>query len=117
MFAAENESFLIKDEPEHNAFEFADLCYATGCMLTNDSKFALESISLLVLVELKPLSDSLKYSFLGPNESLPFIIASDLDWDQEDKLIALLRENDEAIGWTLGISRVLVPPLCSIESI
>jgi len=30
------------------------------------------------------------------------IIASDLDRDQEDKLIALLRENNEAVCWTLG---------------
>jgi hypothetical protein len=28
--------------------------------------------------ELKPLPDSLKYKFLGPTESLPMIIASDL---------------------------------------
>jgi hypothetical protein len=28
--------------------------------------------------ELKPLPDSLKYKFLGPAESLPVIIASDL---------------------------------------
>jgi len=51
---------------------------------------------------LKPLSDSLKYAFLEPDECLPVIIASDLDRDQEDKLISLLRENKEAVGWTLG---------------
>jgi len=51
---------------------------------------------------LKPLPDSLTYTFLGPDESLPVIIASDLDQDQEDQLIALIRENKEAIGWTLG---------------
>jgi len=28
-------------------------------------------------------------------------IAYDLDWDQEEKLIDLLKENKEAIGWTL----------------
>jgi hypothetical protein len=34
--------------------------------------------------ELKPLPDSLKYKFLGPAESLPVIIASDLEDAQED---------------------------------
>jgi len=40
------------------------------------------------------------------------IVAANLDRDQEDKLIALLRENKEAIGWTLwdikGISPSIV---------
>jgi len=49
-------------------------------------------------LELKPLPDSLKYVFLGPDEYLPIIIASDLDRDQEEKLIYLLKENKEAIG-------------------
>jgi len=55
-----------------------------------------------VALELKPLPNSLKYAFLGPDEFLPVIIASDLDRDQEDKLIYFLRENKEALGWTLG---------------
>ena len=48
--------------------------------------------------ELKPLPDSLKYKFLGPADSLPVIIASDLVDDQEKKLLDVLRENKEAIG-------------------
>ena len=33
----------------------------------------------VVLLDLKPLSDSLKYAFLGPNKSLHVIIASNMD--------------------------------------
>jgi hypothetical protein len=51
--------------------------------------------------ELKPLSDNLKYKFLGPAESLPVIIASDLVDAQEEKLLDVLREHKEAIGWTI----------------
>jgi hypothetical protein len=51
--------------------------------------------------ELKPLPDSLKYKFLGPVESLPVIIASDLVDTQEEKLLDVLREHQEAIGWTI----------------
>jgi hypothetical protein len=62
--------------------------------------------------ELKPLPDSLKYKFLGPAESLPGIIASDLVDTQEEKLLDVLREHDEAIGWTIediqGISPLVV---------
>jgi hypothetical protein len=62
--------------------------------------------------ELKPLPYSLKYKFLGPAESLPVIIASDLIDAQEEELLRVLREHREAIGWTIedikGISPLLV---------
>jgi hypothetical protein len=62
--------------------------------------------------ELKPLPDSLKYKFLGPADSLPVIIASDLIDAQEEKLWEVLREHKKAIGWTIedikGISPSLV---------
>jgi hypothetical protein len=51
--------------------------------------------------ELKPLPENLKYKFLGPAESLPVIIASDLVDAQEEKLLDVLREHKEAIGWTI----------------
>jgi hypothetical protein len=62
--------------------------------------------------ELKPLPDNLKYKFLGPAETLPVIIASDLLAAQEEKLLDVLREHKEAIGWTIedikGISPSVV---------
>jgi hypothetical protein len=62
--------------------------------------------------ELKPLPVNLKYKFLGPVESLPVIIASDLVDAQEEKLLDVLREHKEAIGWTIenikGISPSVV---------
>jgi hypothetical protein len=48
--------------------------------------------------ELKPLPNSLKYKFLGPAESLPIIIASNLVDAQEEELLGVLREHKEAIG-------------------
>jgi hypothetical protein len=48
--------------------------------------------------ELKPLPNSLKYKFLGPVESLPVIIASDLIDAQLEELLGVLREHKEAIG-------------------
>jgi hypothetical protein len=51
--------------------------------------------------ELKPLPDNLKYKFLGPAETLLVIIASDLHTAQEERLLDVLREHKEAIGWTI----------------
>ena len=95
VFANEYESFLINDELEYDLFEFDDLCSTADCLLTAMSKSVVVSP---VALELKPLPNSLKYAFLGPDEFLPVIIASDLDRDQEDKLIYFLRENKEALG-------------------
>jgi len=92
MFATDYESFLMDDEPEYDVFEFDDLCSMANYLLASISEFAYESVSSSAL-GLKPLPDSLKYAFLGPDDSLPVIITSNLDRDQEDKLIALLREN------------------------
>jgi hypothetical protein len=48
--------------------------------------------------ELKPLPNNLKYKFLGPAETLPVIIASDLHASQEEKLLDVLREHKETVG-------------------
>jgi len=96
----------VNDKPEYDAFEFDDLYFTVDCLLTTTS----ESVSPPAL-ELKPLPNSLKYAFLGPNESLPIIMASDLDGDQEAKLIALLRENKEALGWTVGNIKGISPSI------
>jgi len=68
MFTVEYESFLIDDEPEYDVFEFDELCSVADCLFTNVSESAHKSISPPTL-ELKPLPDSLKYAFLGPEES------------------------------------------------
>jgi hypothetical protein len=52
-------------------------------------------------LELKPLSDKLKYAFFGTNDTLLVIIASDLQKDQENNPLEVLQEHKEAIGWTL----------------
>ena len=78
MFAAEYESFHANDEPEYDVFEFDDLCSTADCLLTVVSKSMHESVFPPAL-KLKPVPDSLKYAFLGPDKSLPVIFASDLD--------------------------------------
>jgi hypothetical protein len=61
--------------------------------------------------ELKPLPDNLKYKFLGPTDSLPVIIASDLIDAQEEELLNVSREHKEAIGWTIEDIKGINPSL------
>ncbi|KAL6542017.1 hypothetical protein OROGR_011503 [Orobanche gracilis] len=63
-------------------------------------------------IELNPLPESLKYAFLGPSETLPVIIASDLDEEREDKLINVHKEHKEAIGWTISDIKGISPSIC-----
>jgi hypothetical protein len=75
---------------------------------TNTSSSAFEQAKR----ELKPLSDTLKYKYLDPSESLPVIISSDLNEAQEQELLNVLKEYKEAIGWSIedikGISLAVV---------
>jgi len=63
-------------------------------------------------LELKHLPDTLKYAFPGDSETLIVIISSHLDKDQEGKLLDVLNEYKEALGWTItdikGISPYVV---------
>jgi hypothetical protein len=63
-------------------------------------------------LELKPLPDKLKYAFLGANDTLPVIIASDLQKDQEDNLLEVLKEHKIAIGWTVADLKGIDPSIC-----
>ncbi|CAM8994372.1 unnamed protein product [Rhodiola kirilowii] len=63
-------------------------------------------------VEFKPLPDHLKYVLLGDNETLPVIIKSGLEMDQERRLIEVLSRHKMAIGWTLGDLRGISPAVC-----
>jgi hypothetical protein len=44
----------------------------------------------------------MKYKYLDPSESLLVIIATDLNEAQEQKLLDVLKEHKEAIGWSIG---------------
>jgi len=64
------------------------------------------------VLDLKPLPPSLKYVFLGPSDSMPAIIAADLDSEQEEKLIDVLKEHKRALGWTISDLKGISPSMC-----
>ncbi|XP_070667562.1 uncharacterized protein [Malus domestica] len=63
-------------------------------------------------LELKLLPSHLKYGHLGVNETLPVIIATDLNDMEEDKLLRVLRKYQDALGWTLADMKGISPALC-----
>ena len=62
--------------------------------------------------ELKPLPGHLKYAFLEADDKKPVIIAQNLQPQQEDKLLAVLRAHKQAIGWTLADIKGISPSTC-----
>jgi len=62
-------------------------------------------------LELKPLSDSLKYVFLRSNDIFHVIITSYLNEDKECKLLKVLKENKEDIRWILGDIKGISPSI------
>ncbi|CAM8920450.1 unnamed protein product [Rhodiola kirilowii] len=75
------------------------------------SKVCLPSVVQAPAVELKPLPGHLKYAFLGEDDSLPVIIKSGLEADQERRLIRVLTEHKLAIGWIADIKGIS-PTVC-----
>lgn len=53
-------------------------------------------------VELKPLSEHLKYIFLAEWKTLPVITSNKLNQSDEEKLVRVLHEYNEAIVWMIA---------------
>ncbi|XP_045797211.1 uncharacterized protein LOC123891391 [Trifolium pratense] len=91
--------------------------------VVNEVVFAVETLDIPAVptkpsieqppsLELKPLPKNLKYAYLEENEKLPVIISSNLDCEQEEKLLEVLRQHKKAIGWTLADIPGISPTMC-----
>ena len=63
--------------------------------------------------KLKLLPSTLKYAFLDLQYTNLVIINLQLDQDQEERLLAVLRGRKEAIGWNLSDLKGIDPSLCT----
>ncbi|CAN6440602.1 unnamed protein product [Victoria cruziana] len=63
-------------------------------------------------MKFKPLPHTLKYAYLGSNDSLPIIISSVLSFEEEGRLLAVLRSHKKAIGWQVLDLRGISPTFC-----
>lgn len=73
---------------------------------------ATPSMESLPKLELKPLPAPLKYAFIGSDDTLPMIIASDLSSEQESQLLSVLGEHKSVIGWTVADLKGIDPSIC-----
>ncbi|PNX89714.1 hypothetical protein L195_g045836, partial [Trifolium pratense] len=62
--------------------------------------------------ELKELPSHLKYVFLGEDSSQPAIISSELSSLEAEKLVRVLRDNKEAMGWSIEDLKGISPGFC-----
>ena len=53
-------------------------------------------------MEQYPLPNHLKYAYLGTASTLPVIISASLIAIEEDKLLRVLRDHKNALGWSLA---------------
>ena len=99
------------------AIDFADdqdidACVEEVMMIDEEAKF--EELPMgEPSLDLKAHSSTLKYAFLDEEKAKPVIISSTLDIKQDEKLLEVLRKNEEAIGWTLIDLKGLDPSLCT----
>ncbi|CAN6694512.1 unnamed protein product [Malus baccata var. baccata] len=63
-------------------------------------------------LELKPISEHLKYAFLGEDETLPVIISSQLTAEEREKLIRVLKDYKTAIAWSIVDIKGINPATC-----
>ena len=82
-------------------------------MKNRESPPAKPSIKEAPKLELKALPPHLRYEFLGNGDTLPVIIASDLDEQQVQSLVKVLKRFKRAIGWTIADIIGIPPGICS----
>ena len=70
------------------------------------------SIEKPPIVEEKQLPNHLRYAYLMEESTLPVIISSSLSNMEEDKLLKILKEHKEAIGWSLADIKGIRPSMC-----
>ena len=111
----ENESENLSDEAEeyvkwmdsfgHNRRKYFE-------SLGEGAKPPVPSIEQPPKMEQKPLPSHLKYAYLGVESTLPVIISSSLTAMEEEKLLRVLRDHKQALGWSLADLKGIRPSMC-----
>ncbi|KAK9020038.1 hypothetical protein V6N11_054536 [Hibiscus sabdariffa] len=70
------------------------------------------SLEIAPALELKPLPSHLKYVYLGTNDTLPVIISSQLNANQELSVVNLLKQYNKVLGWTMADLKGISPIIC-----
>ena len=63
-------------------------------------------------MEQKPLPSHLRYAYLGDATTLPMIISASLTASEEDKLLRVMRDHKDVLGWSLANLKGICPSMC-----
>ena len=63
-------------------------------------------------LEQKPLPSHLRHAYLGESSTLPVIISSSLTAVEEEKVLRVLRDHKNVIGWSLVDLKGIRPSMC-----
>ena len=80
--------------------------------LGEGAKTPVPSVKQPPKMEQKPLPSHLKYAYLGLESTLPVIISASLTKLEEEKLLRVLRDHRNALGWSLVDLKGIRPSMC-----
>ncbi|XP_058211404.1 uncharacterized protein LOC131323568 [Rhododendron vialii] len=117
---AEEKNFLDSLEVEYlcSLLDIEDVCGTDVWSPKFEELPPLESKTLPSSIqspklELKVLPETLKYAFLGENETYPVVISSSLVGSQESQLLEILKRHTKAIGWSIADIKGIDASICS----
>ena len=79
--------------------------------LGESAKTPVPSVEQPPKMEQKPLPSHLKYAYLGIASTLPVIISTSLTELEEEKLLRVLRDHKNALGWSLADLKGIRPSM------
>ena len=80
--------------------------------LGENTQTSMPSIKRPPQLEQKSLPSHLRYAYLGESSTLPVIISTSLTVVEEDKLLRVLQDHKDAIGWSLADLKGICPSMC-----
>ena len=80
--------------------------------LCESAKTPVPSVEQPPKMEQKLLPSHLKYAYLGIASTLPVIISASLTELEEEKLLRVLRDHKNALGWSLADLQGIRPSMC-----
>ena len=80
--------------------------------LGENTKTPVPSVEQPPKMEQKPLPSHLKYAYLGAASTLPVIISTSLTAIEKDKLLRVLRDHKNELGWSLADLKGIGPSMC-----
>ena len=116
------EASLVQNDSENMSEEAEEYVKWMGSFRPNRRKYfeslgesakpPVPSVEQPPKMEQKPLPSHLKYAYLGIASTLPVIISASLTKLEEEKLLRVLRDHKNALGWSLADLKGIRPSMC-----